>query len=234
MTDVVDYESFRFNTLARIEDAAKAFNSLDASPMLSDVIGPMIVANKMDRIVALTLLHSHFPVPINGKLVHYGNVATAWSPTNLESCERSIQPLNWQFVEAGSAITPYEFKYSQKQEAEKKQLTPKVKEFLQILGSLLIERGLANLFGVQLLSGTHNEERAGVPGVEITAGNASIILPGEVFFQHEQAPEKAFVETKWEFEGARDAQDGTPVVRKKRKNVCEVYSGKHTRLHENF
>ena len=232
MAAIIDYASSRFNSVPDIHAAVPNFTKLQASTIISDVLGPLIAAAGMEHIIALTLVHSHFPVPNGGKLVNYGPVATPWSAANLQSCGDNIHPLKWQFVEGGSGITPYEFTYSEQQPPVEAQLTPEVKEFLLILGGVLVEYGLANLIGVRLLGGMYNHlDHAELPDVEVTTGEASITLPGHLF-QYGLEPEDTFVETDWEFQKTGEAQGGRPVVCRKCKATCKVRAGEHRNFHQ--
>jgi len=183
----------------------------------------------MERIIALTLVHSHFPVPNGGKLVNYGPAATSWSSANLQSCGDKICPLKWQFVEGGAGVTPYEFIYSEKQPSTGAQLAAEVKEFLRMLGGVLVEHGLVNVIGVHLLGG--ELDYAELPDVEVTTGEASITLPGHLF-QYGHEPEDIFVETDWEFQTTGEAQDGLKVVRRKCKTSCKIRTGEHRNFHQ--
>ena len=229
MVAIIHYSNSRFNTVPDIHAAVSNFMELEASTIISDIVGPLIVEAGMERIIALTLVHSHFPVPNDGKLVNYGPVTTLWSSANLQSCKDKVYPLKWQFVEEFAGITLYEFIYSEKQPAP---LTPEVKGFLRVLGSVLVKHGLVSLIGVRLLGGDSSHlDYAEPPEVEVTTGEASITLPGRLF-QSGREPEDIFVETDWEFQATREPQCSGTAVRRKRKTTCKIRAGEHRNFHQ--
>ncbi|KAF8428075.1 hypothetical protein EV426DRAFT_679922 [Tirmania nivea] len=210
MAAIIDYSSSRFNAAPDIHSAVTKCTKLQASTLISDVLGPLIVAVGMERSIALPLytLTSLFPMT-----------------ENLSLTNQSPPP-------GGAGITPYEFTYSKKQPLAGAQLTLDVKGFLRMFGGVLVEYGLVDIIGVRLLGGAHNHlDQAELPDVEITTGQASITLPG-LLFQYRLEVEDTFVETDWVFQKTGEAQGGLPVVCRKCKTTCKIRAGEHRNFHQ--
>jgi hypothetical protein len=62
----------------------------------------------MDRAFGLILIHSHFDLDENERLVEYNGTSVPWQ---LSKISGNIRASNW-LVSVGGAITPYEFYYA--------------------------------------------------------------------------------------------------------------------------
>ncbi|KAH0541783.1 hypothetical protein FGG08_003738 [Glutinoglossum americanum] len=224
---MVQFEDYNvqshYNSLLDLEDASNDFNARQASSVVDTLIRDLFLRRGVQDTLGLTLLHKHFPLDDNTKMVNYGAVAYPWDMADASSeVVRDIYPTAWRFTDTGG-IAPYEFGYTQGG-AE----TPGVRkeesaEFLQELQELLQKHNLTSLLGLRLLDAATSE-----PGVEFTSGSANITLPREVFANNQGR----HVEALWVFQKALEGSSGDPLVYKVCKSYCfKDNKGKHVKKH---
>jgi hypothetical protein len=98
------------------------------------------------------LLHRHFPLEDNKKLVNYGAVAYPWdTSTMVDEAARDIHSSSWRFM-GSTALTPYEFECITGPRSHENPLDDaSIQVFLGCLGTFLEEHSLIHLLGVQRL-----------------------------------------------------------------------------------
>ena len=129
----------------------------------------------MNDMFAVVLLHRHFSMEFNEKLVEYGLVSSPWP---VEADEHgvlggSILPRSWRVF--NGELYPYEFRFVPERDLATTENpifpTAFVKEFRQVLSEL----GLDNVLGIQLID--HSRDNSDIELMEVTFGRNSIMTP---------------------------------------------------------
>jgi hypothetical protein len=126
----------------------------------------------VERDIGLTLVHRHFDLAPDERLVEYQNVATPWLLSEINPVLRGrIHAKRWVF--SGGSLFPYEFSFSSHGLDSEYDFDP---DFLSAFYSALCDLKLEGTLGLALMSGS--TYRAGEPSlVEFTAGRASVLVP---------------------------------------------------------
>lgn len=102
--------------------------------------------------LAVCLIHRHFDLAANEKLVEFGAVSSPWSYTQNDSdmIGGSVVPRTWKFVQG--KMRPFEFGYNEALgEPIYKQL-PNKPEFYKEFNNILQDTGTSDLLGLTLHS----------------------------------------------------------------------------------
>jgi hypothetical protein len=162
---VASYSPDHFQRLPALKDARNDFLNVDGDTLVANVFKDFFVNEGMDRTFGLCMLHRHFDLMPNQKLVEYNGTSTPWTAGS--SGMRKPQPSLWAFDDDG-LLKPTEFRYAEKQDAP---WTEKELAFSVKLKELLSQRGLDKKFGLARYPG---DDFSG--SCEITLGNANINL----------------------------------------------------------
>lgn len=92
-----------FNTLPDITESNKAFQDNCTQNILSDICA-VFLKHRVQNIYGLVLVHQHFDLESDEKLVNIGNVAV---PLKTDIVSTSITATRWAF--SGEGVIPYEF-----------------------------------------------------------------------------------------------------------------------------
>ena len=122
--------------------------------------------------LGLSILHRHFDMQPNERLVECQAVVTAWLiPDCLPVVHGEIAAKNWAFI--NGQLHPYEFRYVASKAVPSGQLTS---EFVCDLREALVRHRLEKTYGVGLLP--ENAQDESQPAwLEFTAGKASVSVP---------------------------------------------------------
>jgi hypothetical protein len=102
------YDPEAFNKLPSISDAVTKFDAIDGDSLVSTSFRELFLRYNMDRTFGLILLHRHFELDQNERLVSYGDTSVPW---RLSKISKNITPSNW-LLSGDGAIQPYEFCYT--------------------------------------------------------------------------------------------------------------------------
>jgi len=207
---ILPYSVEHYNSLPELREAKDQFKSLGASEILFTEIGPALVRHHVENILGVVLLHNHFLLSQNEKLVDVGSVAV---PCAEEL--PNVSASSWRFTDKG--IAPYEFVRS-----DAKTSLAQMEPFLAEFRTIIIKWKLGNVFGICSLK----EGSVGRPvTTEFTSGRANITLPFDI------APNDGnVVDAMWQFssappsssmQAASMAQDIQPAVFGQCKNRCK-------------
>ncbi|KAI9769972.1 MAG: hypothetical protein M1840_003683 [Geoglossum simile] len=97
-----------FNKLPSISDAVAKFDAIDGDSLVSTSFRELFLRYNMDRTFGLILLHRHFELDQNERLVSYGDTSVPW---RLSKISKNITPSNW-LLSGDGAFRPYEFRYT--------------------------------------------------------------------------------------------------------------------------
>ncbi|KAF9473385.1 hypothetical protein BDN70DRAFT_885900 [Pholiota conissans] len=169
------YSPSAFNSLPSLKAAEENFNVKEARQFLEGPIRQAFLDFGVQEKYGIALLHNHFPLQANQRLVDYRNTATAWlvddevSPVSTKY-NGQIVPRAYMFEK--DDIVPYEFSFVSAAENDGVTDVATDVQFFNVLNQTLTSLGLEKLFGVRDLRDHDNNL-----GVEITEGEANIMLP---------------------------------------------------------
>lgn len=166
------YSAAAFNSLPSLDVAEQQFKAKEANQYLEGPIRQIFIDFGVQSKYGLALLHNHFPLKDNQRLVDYHNTATAWEVEDDVSAvspkyNGHIVPRAYMFE--NNDIVPYEFSFVPGMTDIPGSTET---EFFNALNQTLTDLGLENLFGVRDLHDHDNHL-----SVEITEGDANIMLP---------------------------------------------------------
>jgi hypothetical protein len=184
------YSAAAFNSLPSLETAAQQFKVQEARQHLDGPIRQVFLDFDVQNKYGLALLHNHFPLEGNKRLVEYHNTAMAWS---VDDDSSSVSPrynglvVPRAYMFEGSEIRPYEFSFVPA--TTDATVSESVNtEFFDVLSKTLTNLGLDKLFGVRDLDDYDDN----FP-VEVTEGNANIMLPRSDSFTAEDLIEALWI-----------------------------------------
>ncbi|KIM81948.1 hypothetical protein PILCRDRAFT_8207 [Piloderma croceum F 1598] len=165
------YSAAAFNSLPSLDVAEENFKANAARQYLEGPIRQVFLEFDVESKYGLTLLHNHFPLKENKRLVDYNNTATAWSVDDDVSAvslkyNGLVVPRTYMFE--NNDIIPYEFSFVPPTDTPVSIDTA----FFDALNQILTNLGLEKLFGVRNLK-DHDKDLS----VEVTEGDANIMLP---------------------------------------------------------
>jgi len=175
------YDPETYQRLPSISDAVVKFDSIDGDSLISTTVQALFLSHKMDRTFGLILLHRHFDLDENERLVEYGGTSVPW---RLSKSSGNIRPSNW-LLTADGAIRPYEFYYaSVRDEATEPDLANTAQQaFFNAFKDLLRKYNTEGLWGLCRYPGDDFPGR-----VEVTEGRANINLRPEDVSDHLHHP----------------------------------------------
>jgi len=165
------YSAAAFNSLPSLEVAVQNFKAKEARQYLEGPIRQTFIDFDVQSKYGLALLHSHFALKGNQRLVDYHNTATAWlvdDEVSAVSPKYNGQVVPRAYMFENNDIIPYEFSFVPVPDIPVSTDT----EFFDALNKTLTTLGLEKLFGVRDLQDYDND-----PSVEVTEGDANIMLP---------------------------------------------------------
>lgn len=196
------YESLPPLTLAHDK-----FEESDSSTHLKGPIRDVFLKHSMQERYGVSLLHRHFDMDPEERLVEYHDVSTPWRLSNTEdpvvpALGGYIVPQNFKLE--GGKSTPFEFAMQYEKPESDDDASP---EFLNDLSQVLETHNLSNVLGLRRRSPETDLT------LEVTQGRANImVLPGKT--------DEPVIEAFWTFGEGVDAE---AVCRQ----VCSVYCGVH-------
>ena len=170
------YSAAAFNSLPSLEVADQQFKAKEAHQYLEGPIRQTFLDFDVQSKYGLALLHNHFPLKENQRLVDYHNTATAWSvddDVSVVSPKYNGQVVPRAYMFENNDIIPYEFSFVPATDIPVSTNT----KFFNALNQTLTALGLEKLFGVRDLQDYDN----GL-SVEVTEGDANIMLPRSDLF----------------------------------------------------
>ena len=168
---------------------------------------------------ALILLHRHFQLAPNERLVEYNEVAAPWemdAPSVLPLISR-IYPKSWALI--GHKLCPYEFGF----EADAATVIPSCQipeVFIRDFEDVLFRHGLTRIFGLGLLQLEVNVTGVEKEAVEFTTGRTSITVPKTK--EHQQGD---LIEAGWKFADKDQALGKDSMTAIRTCNKCCGYHG---------
>ncbi|KAM5432229.1 hypothetical protein McanMca71_004494 [Microsporum canis] len=97
------YDSSRFNSLPSLYDAGSVFDTINGNKFIEEVMKPLFKTYGVERSLGLALMHSHFQLEENEKLVDIRGTSVPWTGSG-------ENPTVWHL--ADNVLRPYEFSLS--------------------------------------------------------------------------------------------------------------------------
>lgn len=163
--EILPYSAERHNAPPGIDESGQRFAELNAAAVL-DTIGRLFVKHQVEQTFGLALVHQHFDLESDEKLLNVGNVAVPCK-ANDGLDEDQINPSAWAVADGG--VSPYEFTYG----GTKVPLDAHT-EFLAELSSAIKGHGLSENLGLCTLDEVGACDQ---PSMEFTSGRANMTTP---------------------------------------------------------
>ncbi|RFU75000.1 serine threonine kinase, variant 1 [Trichoderma arundinaceum] len=168
-----------FNSLPDIVESNGAFQNYCTPKMLSDICA-VCLKHQAQHIYGLALVHQHFDLEADEKLVSIGNVAV---PLKTDFFLTPIAATRWAFSRKG--IIPYEFSTEARQVDMSQHY-----DFVHELGKLIHSCGLSDNLVLCLLDSIADTTKG--PTTEFTSDRANITLPFDIGPEDRQSVEAAW------------------------------------------
>ncbi|CAL5866788.1 uncharacterized protein PFLUO_LOCUS998, partial [Penicillium psychrofluorescens] len=112
MADIEEtYTTRTFNSLPDLHHAQDSFISKGGPDLVNNVLRPLIVQHKLESALGIGLLHRHFDLSGEEKLVEFNNISTPWKhQQGYNHTGGQILPCAWMID--GNSLVPYEFYFS--------------------------------------------------------------------------------------------------------------------------
>ncbi|GAB1312350.1 hypothetical protein MFIFM68171_02560 [Madurella fahalii] len=140
------YDPSVYDGLSSIADAVKKFDAVDGESLVSDSFRELFLQHNMDRTFGLALLHRHFDLSTDERLVEYHGTSIPWRQ---ETASSHIRPTNWLLTKDGS-VRSYEFYYPSSHDdgVDAEAGDPKYRPFIRAFEALLLQKNVMDLFGL--------------------------------------------------------------------------------------
>jgi len=177
MALVQEYNADVFRSLRSPEAVVREFKARDVESLLRGDVCDLFTKHQIGAHLAVEILHRHFDVPPDKRLVKVGRVVTPWSTALIKLVSQGLGKICPEAVHVhNGAYYPYEFVHLSNAEAA---TIPgdddgfgRYSAFLEEFARFVEERGIAHVLGLRLLT---NEERSraqdpGMRDYEVTDG----------------------------------------------------------------
>jgi len=176
-----EYSSDAFSEILRgIGHCWKHINVRGGQGMIFQELGPLFIKHNIAEKYGIGILHRHFDMAPNERLVEVNHVSTPWREGDCERTGASIVPTSWLF--RGNQLIPYEFSFvglGAKNKAGRTQPS-EYPQFLQELATTLKKFKLHRYLALVVHPGPEYQG-----SVEFTAARANITVhPTEVSIPH--------------------------------------------------
>ncbi|KAF9872766.1 hypothetical protein CkaCkLH20_09629 [Colletotrichum karsti] len=185
-----------YQALPHLHEAAQTYEQRSPQAIVEEKMMNLFLKHEVYNELAVILIHRHFDMAENEKLVEFGSVASPWD-FPVERPDGSfyggvVKPRSWIF-KAGQMI-PYEYGFNEHGAPAVYGDMPNKPAFYAEFDALLQEEGLADLLGLTLLT---ERKQPGVIKLEKTFGRSNVMftVPEESL----KAAKKDPVVASWEF-----------------------------------
>jgi hypothetical protein len=183
------YSSSVFNTLPSLHDADAEFKERNAVAIMKSALAGIFTKYNVEGLLGVQLLHRHFRLENDERLVDAGGASVPWSNEGSEALDSRILPVSWAFE--GDAYHPYEFKFVPPTQELNEPVVPE--PFLVEFNDALKAHDLQGVLGIRSLKpGSGNK-----PEMEITNGRTNITFD----YDSDAAEDDNAIEASWAFRG---------------------------------
>jgi hypothetical protein len=183
------YSSSAFNTLPSLHDADAKFKERNVAAIMNSVLAGIFTKHNVDDFLGVQLLHRHFSLDNDERLVDVGGASVPWSNDGSEALDSRILPVSWAFE--GDTYHPYEFRFVP---PAQELCEPDVPEpFFFEFNEALKAHNLQGVLGIRSLKTSYGKK----PGMEITKGRSNITYD----YDSDAAEDDNAIEASWGFGG---------------------------------
>lgn len=188
------YQPSEYQALRHLHDAFDSFLERSPQETIEKKMMEIFVKHQVYDDLAVSLIHRHFDMSANEKLVEFGPVSSPWSYRQADDAMMggSVTPRSWLFK--NGKMLPYEFGYNEAGQPPKYKSLPDKPDFYAEFNDLLEREGLGDLLGLTLL--TERKEH-GLIKVEKTFGRSNVVFT--MTDDDALATEKDAVPAQWEY-----------------------------------
>ncbi|KAE9371068.1 hypothetical protein N431DRAFT_467278 [Stipitochalara longipes BDJ] len=186
------YSSSMFNALPSLHDADAEFKERNAAATMKTGLANIFTKYNVEGFLGVQLLHRHFRLENEERLVDVGGASVPWSNKGSEALELRILPVSWAFE--GDAYHAYEFKFVPPIQDIHSPIVPE--PFLFEFNEALKAHDLQGVLGIRSLKPTFGSK----PEMEITNGRSNITFD----YDSGAAENDNAIEASWAF-----SSDGT-------------------------
>jgi hypothetical protein len=171
MVALQDYTTEVYHSLESLHRASELFKDSNAEELLDTKISALFLKYQLQDKFGVALLHRHFDMDSEEKLVENGNVATPWAfhQSNDDLFGGEVVPKSWMYRD--QALHPYEFGYNSEFE-QTYPGAPDNGEFLEEFGKLLEENRLDGVLGLTAVG----PSAPGTMKYEKTFGRSNVVF----------------------------------------------------------
>jgi hypothetical protein len=210
------YSPSIFNNLPSLDEVNTKACEVNAASVVAAEIAALFLKYKVQTSLGVQLLHHHFNLDDDERLVDIGGAAIPWHLAHTEDLNSRLLPTSWVFK--ADTYYPYEFQF-----IPPSHQLPAVDidaVFLAAFNDILKTYNLQGILGLRALK----DKGARKPELEITQGRANV-----TFGYTPDGTEKA-IEATWAFEG-----DGLPAVHSYCVSYCSTrFNGNHGSVHHTY
>ncbi|KAI9838542.1 MAG: hypothetical protein M1819_004851 [Sarea resinae] len=188
------YDRMAYDTLPDLYDATRSLADRDGSKYIQSCIRDVFIRHGMTKSLVLQLLHRHFDMTEDERLVEYGPMQRPWPvPATQDTVEAGhILPKSWRIYK--NEVQPFEFKYVPSNGEVKPDPVSFSNDFINDLAETLKEHELIDLLGIALAD---DQDAPGSSDlIEITMGRNSLMVPLAASTSPNSSP---IVEAAWRF-----------------------------------
>ncbi|KAE8226971.1 hypothetical protein CF326_g7633 [Tilletia indica] len=161
---LVAYQPEIFSALPSADEVAKDFDAFGGITSVRPMLYPSVGAHNQANLFGLQLLHRHFDLSEDQRLVAFGRVSVALELNVLDAKSATkVKPTSWMCLPDRPGMMPYEFEFD-----EHNDLPEPTSAFLKDMEIALRTIGIQDLVGLSLLPKE--------TGAEINGSNANIVL----------------------------------------------------------
>jgi hypothetical protein len=210
------YSSSTFNTLPSLHDADAEFKERNAAAIMNSVLAGIFTKYNVDGHLGVQLLHRHFRLDNDERLVDAGGASVPWSSEGSEALDSRILPVSWAFE--GDTYYPYEFKFVPPTQELHEPVIPE--PFLVEFSEVLKAHNLQDVLGIRALKPGYAKKAE----MEITKGRSNITFD----YDSDAAEDDNAIEASWAFSG-----DGVTTAATFCTSYCSSRSdyGGHSKYH---
>jgi hypothetical protein len=183
------YSSSAFNTLPSLHDADAEFRERNVAAIMNSVLAGIFTRHNVESHFGVQLLHRHFSLDNDERLVDVGGASIPWSSNGSEALDSRILPVSWVFKD--DAYHPYEFKFVPPTQEFHEVMVPE--PFLVEFNEALKVHHLQGVLGIRSFKNSSFEK----PEMEITNGRSNITFD----YDSDEAKSDNAVEASWAFSG---------------------------------
>ena len=190
------YSSSAFNTLPSLRDADAEFKGRNAGAIMNSNIASIFAKHNVNDFLGIQLLHRHFSLNSDERLVDVGGASVPWSNGGSEALDSCILPVSWAFE--GNTYHPYEFKFVPPTQELHKPVLPE--PFVIELNETLKAHNLQGVLGIRVLKTGQGKK----PEMEITKGRSNITF--DVDYDSDATEDANVIQASWAFGGTSVAE----------------------------